>query len=343
MRMKKWCVALLALALVLCSVGIPEEGSAAGVGGTDIRGRVVNETGEAFPGVEVRAVNVTTLVSYRAVSGADGNYTMPGNFVPGLYNVTASVANYSANISYVRVLVKSGQSISLNFTMSEVLCRLVGYITNGTTPIYGATVTLMNEQRSYSNVSVNPLGRYEIGRVQPGVYTVVANKVGYYSSDPVPPVVLVRGETKEIDFVLREQPAELGGKVRYDGKGLEGVKVTISSSFFNAQTMTDEDGNYSFTQVPSGSYTITFSKEDFLTKAMSVGLTPFEVRELNVDMEYDSANNTQTFLLGLDLAHSLMVIGLAISIMVLALGIYVNHRIRRRPDLLDRDEGSEKD
>ena len=340
--MRKLPVLLLALALILCSAYVPEQASSAGVVGTDIVGRAINETGAAFPGVEIRATNVTTLVTYKATTGADGNYTMPSNFVPGLYNVTASFLNHSANVSYSNVLVKSGQSARLNFTMLEVLCKLTGFVTNGTTPVYGATVTLINEQRSYSNVSVNPLGKYEIPKVQPGTYTVVASKVGYYSSDPMPPVVLIRGETKSVDFVLQEQPAELGGKVEYDGSGLKGVTVKLSSSLFTAETVTDEDGNYTFSQVPSGSYTITFSKESFLTKSMSVGLTPFEVRELDVEMEYDNANNTQTFLLGLDLAHSLMVIGLTVSIMVLVVGIYVNYKIRRKPELLDRDD-SKKD
>ncbi|MHC1710412.1 MAG: carboxypeptidase-like regulatory domain-containing protein [Methanomassiliicoccales archaeon] len=340
--MRKLSVVLLALALVLCSAYVPDRASSAGVNGTDFVGSVVNETGSAFPGVEVRATNVTTLTSYKAVTDADGNYTMPGNFVPGLYNVTASFLNHSANISYVNVLIKSGQSVRLNFTMLEVLCKLTGYVTNGTTPIYQATVTLINEQRSYSNISVNPLGRYEISKVQPGTYTVIAGKVGYYSSDPMPPVVMVRGETKSIDFVLQEQPAELGGRVEYDGNGMKGVTVRISSPLFSAETQTDEDGNYSFSQVPSGSYTITFSKDSFLVKTLSVGLTPFEVRELDVEMEYDNVNNTQTFILGLDLAHSLMIIGLGVSLVVLIVGIYVNYKIRRKPELLDQDD-SDKD
>lgn len=340
--MRKLSVLLLALALVLCCVYIPDGGSSAGVNGTDIVGSVVNETGFAFPGVEVRATNVTTQVTYKTTTGADGNYTMPGSFVPGLYNVTAAFINQSANVSYSNVLIKIGEVVRLNFTMSEVLCKLTGYVTNGTIPVYGATVTLINSERSYSNVSVNPLGRYEINKVQPGTYTVVASKVGYYSSDPMPPVVMVRGQTAEVDFVLREQPADLGGKVEYDGAGLKGVVVKLSSALYTVETVTDEDGNYSFSQVPSGSYTMTFSKDSFLTKTLSVGLSPFEVREMSVELEYDSANNTQTFILGLDLAHSLMIIGLTVSLMVLIIGIYVNYRIRRKPELLDRDE-SEKD
>jgi len=340
--MRKLPVLLLALALVMCSAFIPDQVSSAGVSGTDLTGRAVNETGAAFAGVEIKAINVTTLVTYRAITGADGNFTMPGNFVPGLYNVTASYLNHSSNVSYSNVLVKSGQVVRLNFTLIEVLSKLTGYVTNGDTPIYGATVTLINDRRSYSNVSVNPLGRYEIPKVQPGTYTVVASKVGYYSSDPMPPVVMVRGETKSIDFVLQEQPADLGGMVEYDGAGLKGVTVKLSNPLFTVETVTDDEGNYSFSQVPSGTYTITFTKQEFLTKSFSVGLTPFEVRELNVVMVYDDANNTQTFLLGLDLAHSLMVIGLTVSIMILAVGIYFNYKIRRKPELLDSDE-SEKE
>jgi hypothetical protein len=309
--MHKLPVLLLALALVLCSAYVPVRASSASISGTDIFGQVVNETGAPFPGVEIRVVNTTKpTTSFTVVSDQSGNYTMPSNFFAGTYNVTANFVNHTANISYSNVLVRSGQVVQLNFTMLEVLCKLTGYVTNGTIPVYGATVTLIGE-RNYSGVSINPLGRYEIDKVQPGTYTVVANKIGYYPSDPVPPVVLVRGETKDIDFVLQEQPADLGGKVEYDGNGQKGVKVKLSSALFTAETVTDEDGNYSFSQVPSGSYTITFSKESFMTETLTVGLTPFEVRELDVELEYDNANNTRTFLLGLDLAHSLMVVGLS--------------------------------
>ncbi len=341
--MRKLPVVLLALALVLCSAYVPDRASSASISGTDVFGRVVNETGAAFPDVEILVVNFTKPTTfYKVFSDENGNFTMPSNFAPGLYNVTASMVNYSANITYIGVQVKNGETARLNFTMIEILCKLTGYVTNGDTPIYGATVSLINDQRSYSNVSVNPLGRYEIPKVQPGTYTVVASKVGYYSSDPMPPVIMVRGETKSIDFVLEEQPADLGGTVQYDGAGLKGVTVKLSNPLFTVETVTDEDGNYTFSQVPSGTYTITFTKEDFLTTTFSIGLTPFEVRELNVEMDYDDVNNTQTFLLGLDLAHSLMVIGLSVSIMILALGIYVNYKIRRKPELLDKDD-SEKD
>jgi len=344
--MRKSAVALLALALVLCSACVPGGTEAAGVAGTDIAGRVVNETGAAFPGVEVRAVNSASRTVYSAYSGPDGNYTMPNEFVQGTYAVSAHFTNYSANITYYDVRVGLGQVLRLNFTMREVLCTLTGFVTNGTTPVYGATVRLIGAGGNYSGVS-QLSGQYSITGVKPGTYTVVASKVGYYPSDPLEPVDMIRGNTTNIDLVLREQPAELTGMVRYDGDGLSGVKVRLSNAQFTAETITDAEGNYTFTQVPSGSYTITFSKDQFLTVEMSVGLAPFEDRELNVEMEYDSANNTQTFLLGLDLAHSLMVVGVGVSLVIMAVGLFIDYKVRRRPDVLEREEegteeGSEK-
>ncbi len=340
--MRKLSVVLLALALVLCSAYVPGEASSASISGTDIFGQVVNETGAPFPGVEIRVVNTTKpTTAFTVVSDQNGNYTMPSNFFAGTYNVTASIVNYTANITYTNVMVRSGGAVQLNFTMLEILCALAGKVHNGTTPISGVTVTLKSMDNVFYNGTSDAFGDFSISKVRPGIYTAYAGKVGYYRSDPVA-LEMIRGKTAVSNFTLLEQPAELGGKVEYDGSGLKGVTVKLSSPLFTAQTITDEDGNYSFSQVPSGSYTITFSKESFLINSLTVGLTPFEVRELNVEMEYDNVNNTQTFILGLDLAHSLMIVGLTVSLMVLMVGIYANYLIRRKPELLDQDD-SEKD
>lgn len=346
MRMRKSIVVLLALSLLLCGLYAPEGSDAAGVSGTDIVGTVVNETGAPFPGVEVRATNFTKPGTvFKAISDGSGNYSMPSNFVPGLYNVTAVYTNYSANVSYTAIAVPLGGVVRLNFTLSEVLCTLTGFITNGTTPIYGATVTMIGAGVNYTATTLEPFGKYTISNVRPGSYNVVATKVGYFPSDVGPPQVMVRGVTNNLDFVLREQEARaLGGKVVYDGNGLSGVKVvlTSSNSIYSFETETDADGNYSFQQVPVGSYSIVFSKERFQDSRFNLALSLNETRRLDVRLEFDVENNTQTFLLGLDLAHSLMVVGLVLSLVVLIVGLYLNNRIRRKPELLDRDDGSEK-
>ncbi|MCG7845197.1 MAG: carboxypeptidase-like regulatory domain-containing protein, partial [Methanomassiliicoccales archaeon] len=334
--MRKLFVLMLALVLVLCTMQLPDDAEGAAILGTSVVGRVVNEVGVGFPGVSIRAVNVTTAQTYSTSTDAGGNYSLPLN--PGLYDVTASYLNYSANISYSRTLVELGEEVRLNFTMSEVLCALTGYVTNGTSPIYGATVTMISDDHNYTAVSVNPLGQYTLSNVKPGKYTVTASKVGYYSSDPLPPIEMVRNVIKNLDFQLDEQPAELSGHVFYQGDGISGVRVHLSSAQFSTETITDERGNYSFDLVPAGSYTITFTKERYLTLTQSVGLSPFELKTWDAELEFDTENNTQKFILGFDLAHSLMIIGLIVSLIVLVVGLYVNYKIRRKPEMLEKDE-----
>ena len=343
MHMRKLCVLLLALALVICTAYIPDRSEAAGVGGTDVVGSVVNETWAPFPGVEIQVVNYTNPGTvFKAVTDQGGNYSMPGNFIRGLYNVTAVLTNYTANTTYTGVLVALGEVVRLNFTMNEVLCTLTGLISNGTAPVNEAIVTLIGEGGNYSGKS-DQFGRYTVSNVRPGWYTARAAKVGYYPTEAGPPVNMVRGEIAELDFTMREQEARsLSGTVKYDGDGLSGVSVVLTSvnAPYSIETMTDSDGNYSFLGVPVGSYSITFSKENFLESRYTLGLSLNESRKLDVQLRYDSANNTQTFLFGLDLAHSLMVIGLVVSLLVLVLGLYLNNRIRRKPELLDRGDGS---
>ncbi|TFG56741.1 MAG: carboxypeptidase regulatory-like domain-containing protein, partial [Methanomassiliicoccus sp.] len=133
MDMRKISVLLLALSFVLCAVYMPGQAEGA-VLGTSILGTIVSENGTVFSGVQIEAVNATTSRTFTAFSGVDGNYSLPLD--PGLYNVIAILPNHTANVSYAGVLVTLGQEVHLNFTMSEVLCTLTGYVTNGTHPVY---------------------------------------------------------------------------------------------------------------------------------------------------------------------------------------------------------------
>jgi len=337
--MRKLSVVLLAAALLLCAVPLSSDHADGAILGTAVLGRVTGVDGGNFSGVVIRAVNVTTSLQYSATSETTGNYSIALN--PGLYTVSASFVNFTANITYNNVQIGVGQEVRLDFTMSELLGTLTGYVSNGTTPIYGATVTLLNDQYNYSGVSVNPLGLYTISGVRPGTYTVIASKVGYFDSAPQAPVTMARNVTKNLDFVLDEQPAELSGRIVYQGNGLSGVKVVIASGQFTSTAYTDEDGNYSFQLIPAGNYQITFSKDTYKDRVQDIGLAPFEVETLNVEMEFDSANNTRTYLLDFDLGHSLMVIGLTVTLILLLVALFVNYKARRKPDIVEKEEDSE--
>jgi len=339
--MCKFFVTLLVLSLVLCTFGlIPAQVDAESVLGTSIDGKVVNETGEAFPGVEIYAVNVTNPNIFSSgLSDASGNYSLTVN--PGIYNVTATYLNYTANVSYLNVTVGTGDMVILNFTMNEVLCTLIGYVTNGTQPVYGVTVTLTNLERTYTALTVTPFGQYTIN-AKPGIYTIKAEKIGYWANQSDYPVTLVRfAEHERVDLNITEQPAKLSGHVVYQGDGLKGVSVRLISGSISLNTVSDENGNYTFDEVPVGTYTLTFNKDTYLEISQTVTLSVYEEEVLDVEMEYDSENNTQTYLFGFDLAHSLMIVGLIISLVLLIVALFFSMKVRKKPEILKEDKDSD--
>ncbi len=334
MRSRALSVLLVVAFLFLPALGVVSHAQSAD--DVFIQGTVTNEQGGAIEGVNITARNTTTAERFSALSDENGTYniTLPA----GMYNISTDLPNYSANITYNNVLVEEGL-MNLNFTMREVLGKLTGYVTNGTVPITAATVHLTSEQYNYSTNSTVPLGAYTINNIRPGTYVAYAEKDGYWTSYHQRAITIERGDEIQVNFTLEEQPATISGKVTYGSDGLEGVKVTIASSGFSTFTYTDNEGNYTLSSIPLGTYTITFSKNDFVEEEMQVSLSPFETKKLDVSMEKEVTED-EGFIPGFDLPHSLMIVGMILSLITLVLALGIRYRIGKKPGLL-LEEGEE--
>lgn len=302
-----------------------------------ITGSVTNETGASFPNVNVTAVNTTSLTPYHALVNVTGEYNI--SLPIGTYNVTASYTNYTANITYGNFHIGPGFLNVLNFRMIEILGFLSGHVTNGTVPIQGATVVLTG-QRNYSATSTSPLGAYTIDHILPGTYVAHAEKNGYWTAYHDNPIVIVRGKITNLNFTLLEQPTTLHGKVTSDGSAVSGVMVTIASTEYSTSTSTDINGNYTISNVPVGTYTVTFEKEGYEDRTVQVSLSPFETKKYDLNLEKIPASGSTGFIPGFDLPHSLMIVGLCAAIAMLAISVYVRYRVGKKPELLavEREE-----
>lgn len=319
--------------MLIAALVIGLAAGAVGQGVVSVEGQVSLPNGDPIEGVRVTATNVSTGAKFHSQTNESGAYSI--NLPPGIYNITATYTNYTANTSYDELMVNESV-VGINFTMSELLGTLTGYVTNGTAPITQATVVLVNELGNYSGNS-NPFGVYEITGIAPGVYIAYAEKGGYWAAFHECPVEIRRGEVTRLNFTLEEQPAVLFGRVTYGGSGLVGVKVEIRSDEFTTSTLTDSQGNYTLSEIPLGSYTITFSKEGFVEETMTIALSPFESRKLDLTMERE-VTDTGGFIPGFDLPHSLMIVGLILSIITLILAIFIKLRVQKDPALFMPEE-----
>jgi hypothetical protein len=89
-----------------------------------IRGRVTNEAGDGVAGADVVATNVNTGFTNLAVTGPNGNFTMPG-VQPGRYTILVASPAYEQRTEERTVLI--GQTIDLVFrlTPSTVLTESI--------------------------------------------------------------------------------------------------------------------------------------------------------------------------------------------------------------------------
>ena len=236
------------------------------------------------------------------------------------------------------MVVLTSQSIALNFTMLEVLGSLHGFVYNGNAAISGVTVLLANHQRNYTTTT-DGRGEYRISGIRPGTYVANFTKNGYANYNSLP-LIIVRGVTLQQNASMEAQPGKLFGKVTENGNPQEGVTVTAQGADKVVVGTTDANGNYSI-QLISDTYTVTFSKKGFDPKAVPVSLAPFENRSLDASI-VKSVNSTATYLFGFDLSHSLMIIGLMMALATICVALFINFKVRKKPELLSKEPRDDK-
>jgi hypothetical protein len=329
---------VLAVLLLLLAAAVPASASGAAPD-TFVTGAVALAGGAPLSGVNIVAQNATGPDHYEGSSDLTGEFSV---FLPvGAYNVFASLTGYESNISYGGVSV-GPEGVRLSFTMNALPGGVNGFVTNGTTPVYGATVQLSDGVRTYTANSQNPFGQYTISGMQPGSYSGQAFKLGYNTSSYLGVIVVKPGASTIINFSLEEQPASLTGRTTMaDGTTvLEGVVVELASADFTAQTTSDAGGHYSLQRIPAGSYTLTYSKTGYQKQSYTMNFNPYETKTFDAKLDR-SVTNPSTYLFGYDLAHSLMLVGLLLAILTMVAAIVLVFRLAHRPQLLANMEEDE--
>jgi hypothetical protein len=341
--MRKIATLLLSVALLICAIPVLTVPGLSATGGFQgvVTGTVLNDTGAPMPGVMVTARNDSTNTSVTAVTNISGTFEL-NITIAGNYNVSAAIVNFNPNTTYINVKIAVGSSVKLNFTMSEILGLLHGFVTDGLAPVNGVTVFLANNNRNYTTTTLSPLGEYRLNGIQPGVYVVTFEKKGYERTNSLP-LEIIRGVTKQQNASMQAQPARLSGRVTDNNNPVDGVTVTVISQYKSEVVNTDTTGNFSI-QLTSDTYTVTFSKKGYDPKEVSISIAPFEDRKIDVSIVKSKSNNSATFLFGFDLPHSLMVVGLMLALITICVALFINFKVRKKPEMLgkDPDEGKKE-
>jgi hypothetical protein len=193
-----------------------------------------------------------------AITDAQGRYSIAS--VPnGTYTVTASRNGYGF-APPTRTVAVNGASVGgqdFTATLLPPSWDVAGVVT-GEAP-GGVTLTLMGPQPATSTQTATSAadGSYVFSSVTAGSYLVTPSRPGGWTFSPANALVTVNGASLTGPNFFSIAPTHaLSGKVT--GAFTAGVVVTLSGDA-DAIEVTDGSGNYAFTALPPGKYTVTAS------------------------------------------------------------------------------------
>jgi hypothetical protein len=208
--------------------------------------------------------------SSTVTANSSGAYSFTG-LANGSYTLTASKSGFTFSPSSLQVTVNGANVTNENFTASAITYSVSGTVSpaaNGS----GATLTLSGARSS--TVTANSSGAYSFTGLANGSYTVAASKSGFTFSPSSSPVTVSGANVTGVNFTASTvSPAtySISGNI---SPAADGSAATVTlGGFSSATTAANSVGNYSFTGLANGSYTVTAQKTGFSFSPSSLQVT----------------------------------------------------------------------
>lgn len=239
-----------------------------------ISGKVALANGTGIAGVTMTLGGASAGTT---VTDAAGNYSFAGLF-NGSYTVTPSLTGYTFTPVSRNVTINNGNVQAQNFTGAGAPAgtfSISGTVTtsNGL-PIYsGVTMTLGGAANATTTTDLN--GNYTFIGLANGNYTVTPSKIGYTFTPPNRAVTINGANVLNQNFIAFLTPTfSISGTVTDSlAGGIQGVTMSLGGAAA-ATTTTDVNGNYTFTGLADGNYTVTpsLTSYTFTPPSLSVAI-----------------------------------------------------------------------
>lgn len=173
-------------------------------------------------------------------------------------------------------------------TVDNRIGKIAGIVTDANgNPIPGVQITLSGIKEEDMSTTTGDDGRYIFEKVTYKTHAVTFSKDGWLTvSLTVPADKFDENGTANADMEMIKASARIVGKVtdaKNDGAPLAGVTVTTG---ITGTVTTGDDGNYVINNLVEDDYTVTFTKENYVTVVRQVAASDFvdEVATIDVRM-----------------------------------------------------------
>jgi Concanavalin A-like lectin/glucanases superfamily len=210
-------------------------------------------------------VKLTGTGSASTTADSGGNYTFSG-FANGSYTVTPSKTGYIYTPPSKAVTVNGANVSAVNFSSAGQTYSISGTISGAGGP--GATVNLTGALTA--STTADSGGNYTFSGLVNGSYTVTPSKTGYIYTPPSKAVTVNGASVTAVSFSSTAQAYSISGTISGAGGPSATVNLTGTAT---ASTTADSGGNYTFSGLVNGSYTVTPSKTGYIYTPPSKAVT----------------------------------------------------------------------
>jgi beta-glucanase (GH16 family) len=202
-------------------------------------------------------------------AGSSGDFSFSG-LANGSYTVTPSRSGFSFSPASLAVTVNGANVTAANFTATALGFNISGTlspVTGGS----GATVTLSGAASATSTSDGS--GNFVFTGVKNGTYAVTPSQTGYSFSPTTQSVTVNSANVTGVNFTAAAASPTytLSGSISPSTSG-SGVLVSLTG-VASASTTTDSSGNFTFTSLANGAYTVTPSSQAATFSPVSQAVT----------------------------------------------------------------------
>jgi len=228
-----------------------------------LKGQVTDATAGGTP-LSGATVTCTCQVG-SATTDSGGSYSFT-DVAPGTYSLTFAKTGYVTQ-TITGVKVTAGTTTITNTGLIED-GSIGGNVTdlNSGLPVSGVTVTCATCPTT--STTTDPSGNYAFGNVPAGTYSLTFSDTGYVTQTASGTVVNA-GATTTVNIVLTDDGGVSGTVTdAQTGLPISGATVTCSTCTTTTAT-TNGSGQYAFTAVPNGTYSLTFNASGYVPDTIS--------------------------------------------------------------------------
>jgi hypothetical protein len=194
------------------------------------------------------------------------NVTLEGGYNKG-YTANNGFTTLKGNLSVEKgsltvenIIITASNTVKQTYT-------IFGRINYNGTGLSGVAVALSGA--SAKNTTTDVRGDYKFPGLSNGSYTVTPTRTGYTIT---PKQVTINNANALLNFTAVKDAYTISGRITYNGTGMSGALVTLAGAG-TANTTTDSNGNYTFTGLSNGTYTIIPSLTGYLFTPANLSAT----------------------------------------------------------------------